>query len=77
MYSMSFDVLGATGNRILTRESIDNMRTSRFDTPIKKADYRKARDFGYEYGLGVRTLVMPETSADSGDICSSPPGWRG
>lgn len=60
--ALANDGVGATGNRILTRESIDNMRRSRLDTPIKKADYRKMRDFGYGYGLGVRTLVRPETS---------------
>lgn len=38
------------------------MDFSRLNTPVKKADYRKARDYGYEYGLGVRTLVWPETS---------------
>lgn len=60
--ALANDGIGATGNRILTRESIDNMRRSRLDTQIKKEDYRKQRDFGYEYGLGVRTLVSPETS---------------
>ncbi len=60
--ALANDGVGATGNRILTRASIDNMRRSRLDTQIKKIDYRKQRDFGYEYGLGVRTLVNPETS---------------
>lgn len=71
--ALANDGVGASGNRILTRESIDNMRRSRLDTPIKKADYRKARDFGYEYGLGVRTLVRPETSSGpAGEF-----GWDG
>ncbi|MBR0397013.1 MAG: serine hydrolase [Eubacterium sp.] len=60
--ALANDGIGWNGTRILTRESIDNMRRSRLDTPQKKTDYRKGMDFGYEYGLGVRTLVYPETS---------------
>ena len=60
--ALANDGVGANGVRILTRESIDLMRRSRLDTSKKKHDYRKAMDFGYEYGLGVRTLIAPETS---------------
>lgn len=71
--ALANDGVGATGNRILTRESIDNIRRSRLDTKTKKLDYRKMRDYGYEYGLGVRTLVWPETSGSPvGEF-----GWDG
>lgn len=71
--ALANDGIGANGNRILTRESIDNMRRSRLNTPVKKADYRKALDYGYEYGLGVRTLTYPETSkSPAGEF-----GWDG
>lgn len=60
--ALANDGVGANVARILTRESIDQMRRSRLDTPTKKHDYRKAMDYGYEYGLGVRTLVYEETS---------------
>ena len=54
--------VGRNGARILSQESIDNMRTNRalgvrgedFDTLCNK--------FGYGYGLGVRTLIHKETS---------------
>lgn len=54
--------VGKSGNRILQPESIENMKQSRLDTEIKKQDYRKNTDYGYEYGLGVRTLVHACTS---------------
>lgn len=60
--ALANDGIGATGNRILTRESIDNIRTSRMETALKKQDYIKNMDYGYEYGLGVRTLVYDSTS---------------
>lgn len=62
MDALANDGIGATGKQILTRESIDNIRTSRMDTEIKKLDYIKCTDYGYEYGLGVRTLVFDCTS---------------
>ena len=71
--ALANDGIGANGSRILSRESIDNMRRSRLDTQIKKLDYRKAGDYGYEYGLGVRTLMYPETSkSPAGEF-----GWDG
>ncbi len=71
--ALANDGVAANGNRILTRESIDNMRRSRLDTPVKKRDYRKNLDYGYEYGLGVRTLVYSETSkSPAGEF-----GWDG
>ena len=60
--ALACDGVAATGNRILSRQSIDDMRTSRMDTKVKKLDYIKNTDFGYEYGLGVRTLVYDCTS---------------
>lgn len=71
--ALANDGVGAGGARILTRDSIDQMRRSRLDTAVKKHDYRKAMDYGYEYGLGVRTLVYPEISkSPAGEF-----GWDG
>lgn len=55
--ALANDGVGANGARILTRASIDDMRTNRLTTPVMFADHAKMQNFGYGYGLGVRTLV--------------------
>ena len=55
--ALANDGVGANGVRILTRASIDNMRTNRLTTKVMFADHAKMQNFGYGYGLGVRTLV--------------------
>ena len=60
--ALANDGVGANGVRILTRESIDNMRTNRLTTDIQFADHAKMQNFGYGYGLGVRTLVNPNAA---------------
>lgn len=57
--ALANDGVGANGARILTRESIDNMRTNRLTTDVLFADHAKMQNYGYGYGLGVRTLVNP------------------
>ncbi|MDR1127249.1 MAG: beta-lactamase family protein [Treponema sp.] len=54
--ALANDGVGANGTRILTRASIDNMRTNRMDG-ARVADFWKMGRYGYGYGLGVKTLV--------------------
>lgn len=60
--ALANDGVGANGAKILSRESIDNMRTNRLTTDIMFADHAKMQNFGYGYGLGVRTLVNPKAA---------------
>lgn len=53
--------VGATGEKILTSESIDLMRKNWLDSNRMKEFY-KTHKFGYSYGLGVRTLINPSFS---------------
>lgn len=48
--------VGATGNRILTSESIDLMRRNWLDERMLR-DFAATGKTGYGYGLGVRTLM--------------------
>jgi CubicO group peptidase (beta-lactamase class C family) len=59
--ALANDGVGVTGARILTRESIDNMRTNRLNA-AQIADFRKMSKYGYGYGLGVRTLIYKGVS---------------
>jgi CubicO group peptidase (beta-lactamase class C family) len=54
--ALANDGIGANGTRILTGESIDNMRTNRMDG-ARAADFWKMAKYGYGYGLGVMTLM--------------------
>ena len=62
------------GYRLLTKESIDEMRTPALKGDILWAFIRKCSNtFGYNYGLGVRTLIEKECSkAPIGEF-----GWDG
>lgn len=60
--ALANDGVGANGAKILSRESIDNMRTNRLTTDILFADHAKMQNFGYGYGLAVRTLVNPKAA---------------
>ncbi len=54
--------VGASGNRILTEKSIDDMRTNR-QTGKCMDDFRLiTHKKGYGYGLGVRTLIDKASS---------------
>lgn len=50
------DGVGITGKRILTRDSIDLIRTN-YTHGILLEDFKKTQKVGYGYGLGVRTLI--------------------
>ncbi|MDR1899059.1 MAG: beta-lactamase family protein [Treponema sp.] len=54
--ALANDGIGANGTKILSRESIDNMRKNRMDG-TRAADFWKMFKYGYGYGLGVMTLV--------------------
>lgn len=60
--ALANDGVGANGTQIITRASIDDMRTNRLTTPEMFADHAKMQNFGYGYGLGVRTLVNPKAA---------------
>ena len=56
--ALSNDGIAMNGAQILTRRSIDDMRTDRLITKEKIAEHAiNMFDYGYGYGLGVRTLV--------------------
>lgn len=54
--ALANDGVGATGKRILTRASIDEMRRDRL-TGASRTDFAAMNKVGYSYALGVRTLV--------------------
>ncbi len=53
--------VGANGARILTQESIEQMRENRLTGQSLK-DFKNSGKTGYGYGLGVRTLIDKSTS---------------
>lgn len=55
--AMACGGVGATGNRILTKESIDAMRENQIGKFVRDPHFSCATGPGYGYGLGVRTLV--------------------
>lgn len=55
--------VGANGARILSRASIDDMRTNRLTTQQMFDDHAlRMQDYGYGYGLGGRTLMDPRAA---------------
>jgi CubicO group peptidase (beta-lactamase class C family) len=54
--ALANDGVGANGARILSRESIDEMRRDRMVGASRK-DFDELNKVGYSYALGVRTLV--------------------
>ncbi len=60
--ALANDGVGKNGARILSRASIDALRTNRQTGPAAE-DFKKVRHkVGYGYGLGVRTLIDPASS---------------
>ncbi len=65
---------GVNGNRILSENSVELMRTNQL-TPEQMKDYNWQSCWGCGYGLGVRTHMNP---AKSGLVCSLGEfGWGG
>ncbi len=55
--AMACGGVGATGNRILTMESINEMRENQIGSFVRSPQFSCAAGPGYGYGLGVRTLI--------------------
>lgn len=56
--ALANDGVGKNGFRVLSRASIDEMRRNRLDTPEKFMHHAFGlSDYGYGYGLAVRTMV--------------------
>lgn len=67
--------VSASGVRILSKKSIDMMRTGRLDA-ISHEDFRQNIHMkGYTYGLGVRTMIDKEVSGSKSPIGEF--GWDG
>ena len=54
---MACNGIGANGAQILTKESIDALRTNQMGTFVRDPHFSCATGPGYGYGLGVRTLI--------------------
>ncbi len=77
-YSLFLDALAndgaaANGNRILTKESVEMMKTNQL-SGSQLEDFNKMRK-GYGYGLGVRTHMHPEESGSLSPVGEF--GWDG
>lgn len=72
--ALANDGVGKNGFRVLTRASIDEMRTNRLDTPEKYFHHAFGlSDYGYGYGLAVRVLTDDRVSlSPKGEF-----GWDG
>ena len=65
---------GLTGERILSKHSVELLKTNRL-TPDLQKDFNRKQLAGCGYGLGVRTHISP---AESGLICNvGELGWGG
>lgn len=63
--------IAASGNRILTGESIRRMSADCL-TPVQKQDFAQMKPKAYSYGFGVRTLTQPVGNVPAGEF-----GWDG
>ena len=66
--------VAATGERILTKNSIEEIRQNRL-TPKQLEAFNWSQLTGYGYGLGVRTLMDKKTSGSNGSLNEF--GWGG
>ncbi len=66
--------VSATGERILTKNSVEAIRQNRL-TPSQLTAFSWPQLKGYGYGLGVRTLINKETSGSNGSLKEF--GWGG
>lgn len=78
-YALFIDALsnygeGATGYRVVSPESIDQMRADQLHE-VSKKDFAMLGKIGYSYGLGVRTLVDKQISGARSPIGEF--GWDG
>lgn len=73
-YAMANGGVGANGARILSRRTIDLMRTNIMNEDQMK-DVNWEQLAGYGYGLGVRTMVSPGAGGSNGPVGEF--GWAG
>ncbi len=66
--------VAATGERILSKNSVEEIRSNRLNLEQLKA-FNWSQLTGYGYGLGVRTLMDKETSGSNGSLKEF--GWGG
>ena len=66
--------VAATGERILTKNSVEEIRRNRLNAEQLKA-FNWSQLTGYGYGLGVRTLMDKESSKSNGSLKEF--GWGG
>ncbi|NLJ40212.1 MAG: beta-lactamase family protein [Clostridiales bacterium] len=66
--------VGHIGNRILSMESINEMRTDQLKG-VSRDDFALHEQIGYGYGLGVRTLIDKEISGARSPLGEF--GWGG
>jgi len=67
--------VGANGERIIAKSTIDLMRTNQLTEEIRKASFRSPQHKGYGYGLGVRTMIDKAQSGSPGNFGEF--GWAG
>lgn len=72
--AMCFSGVSADGCRILSRESIDQMRTDQLNEASRK-DFDRFERPGYSYGLGCRTLIERKMSGVRSPLGEF--GWDG
>jgi len=72
--ALANDGIGENGNQILTKGTIDLMRTNQLDENTS-AKFNWSQLKGYGYGLGVRTLVSKAQSGSNGSVGEF--GWGG
>lgn len=67
--------VGANGERIIAKSTIDLMRTNQLPEEIRKASFKSPQHKGYGYGLGVRTMINRAESGSPGSFGEF--GWAG
>ncbi len=73
--ALSNNGVSADGYRLISRESIDKMRTQHLNEAQQSRFIRTVGKPGYGYGLGVRTLISREISAGRSPLGEF--GWDG
>ena len=67
--------LGASGERILSKGTVELLRTNQLNNPELLKNFNWSQLKGYGYGLGVRTLTDKAKSGSTGNIGEF--GWGG
>ncbi|MBQ4109413.1 MAG: beta-lactamase family protein [Clostridia bacterium] len=67
--------LGASGERILSKGTVELLRTNQLNSPELSKNFNWSQLKGYGYGLGVRTLIDKAKSGSTGNLGEF--GWGG